>query len=97
MSGVKSVFISITKEDKETFMPIFRELIKIHPDILVYNAGPVCQEIKDRNVVITTDRERDAEQIKDFGCGVVCVSKSCPVEQAISAIVTEAKKGGAEV
>ena len=33
MSEVKSVFISITKEDKETFAPIYRELIKKHPDV----------------------------------------------------------------
>lgn len=93
MSEVKSVFISKTKEDKEIFMPIFRKLQPLHPDILVYNFGPVCQEIKDRNVCVTADRERDAELIKDFGCGVICVSRNTDVEQAISAIECEAGKG----
>ena len=94
--GVKSVFLAITKEDKEIYMPVFRELVKLHPDLLVYNSGPVCQEIKDRNVVVTTDRQRDEEIIKDFDCGCVCISKTCSVDQAISAIVCEAIKGGAE-
>ena len=93
MSEVRSVFLAITKEDKEVFAPIYRELIKKHPDILVYNSGPVCEEIKDRTVVVTTDRDRDKDLIKDFDCGAVCIGSATDINLAICSIATEGKKG----
>jgi hypothetical protein len=90
---VRAIFMAKTKEDKEIYMPFFRELLKEHPNILVYNYGPVCQEIKDRNVVVTTDIERDADLIKEFNCGAICLSGSTPLDMGILAIVKEAEKG----
>jgi len=93
--NVRAVFIAIRPDAKEIMAPFYRELAMKHGDVMVFNSGPVCQEIKDRNVAITNDTEKDADLIKSFGCGSVCLTKSTDLSMGISAIEREAQKGGA--
>jgi len=92
-SAVKSVFLATTKEAKQTFMPYFRKMVKLFPDILIYNHGPVCAEIKDRNVAITCDYQKDKDLAVGFGCGVVELTKDMEVDEGIKLIVQTAMRG----
>ena len=93
MENVRVVFLATSKEAKEIFMPFYRKLIDLKCDVMVYNSGPVCEEIKDRNVVITADRDLDKDVMDSFGCGVVCLCKSTDIDMGICAIKRAATKG----
>jgi len=91
MKEVKSVFIQQTDKDKSIFMDTFKVMVKEHPNILVYHGGPVVEEIKDRNVVVTTNYYRDQDLIKDFGCKYVIVCRGDDVNLIIKRIVETAR------
>ena len=94
MKEIRAVFLATTPEAKEIFMPFFRKMVgREDCDVLVYNSGPVVQEIKDRNVVITVDRDKDADIIPQFKCGVICLGKDTDIDMGIKAIEREAEKG----
>lgn len=89
---VKPVFIITNDDERKILMPVIKELMTVHKNIMLYHDGPVCEEIKDRNVLVTSNRDRDTQLAHDFGVGIVCIG-SCAVDQAISAIIREAEKG----
>ena len=92
MNSLRPVFLATSKEAKEIFMPFYRELLKLTDDIMIYNSGPVCEEIKNRNVVITASRELDKDIMNKFGCGVVCLTKQTSIDLGICSIKREAEK-----
>lgn len=87
MKEIKPVFLATTKESKETFMPFYREMARRGWDVMVYNRGPVCVEIKDRNIVITSDEISDKEIIDQFGCKFVKLTKSMTIEEGFKLIL----------
>ena len=98
MSGnfgpVKAVFLMTSDVATKILTPYAHELARSGEDVLLYHSGPVCEEIRDRNVVVTVDRERDADIISGFGCGVVCLSEGCSADLGLMSIKREATKGG---
>ena len=91
MKEVKSIFIQKTDKDKSIFMDTFKRMVKEHPNILVYHGGPVVDEIKDRNVVVTTNYYRDQKEIKDFECRYAIVCRGDDVDSVIKRIVETAR------
>jgi len=90
---VKSVFVIPDDEARDILLPFYTALSRTCPDVLLYHSGPVVSEIKDRNVVVVSDRDKYFDIAKQFGVGIIALSRSCTTEQAISAIKREAEKG----
>uniref|UniRef100_A0A6M3JDJ3 Uncharacterized protein n=1 Tax=viral metagenome TaxID=1070528 RepID=A0A6M3JDJ3_9ZZZZ len=91
MKEVKSVFIQKDVEDKDIYRGIFYKIIKEHPNIIVYHGGPIVEELKDRNVIVTTNYYRDQEEIKDFGCRYVIVCRNDDKDLVIKRIIETAR------
>jgi len=86
MNEVKSLFIQKDTKDKNIYRPIYYKLIKTHPDILIYHSGPIVEELKDRNIVITTDYDRDKDIIKLLVCPYIYVGITDDIDLIIEKI-----------